>query len=623
MGTPTVLPRIVVCGAVDDGKSTLIGRLLAETGSIPHDELSSAQDDTGQIDYSRLTDGLESEREQGITIDVAYRYLRLPGDRKVLLADSPGHEQYTSNMAVAASTATSALVVVDAIRGIRQQTLRHIAVCRLMGINSFVIALNKIDAFDTESTVDERVRVLQEELSSRISESSVFSDSKLEITYLPVSGLRGDNVTHMSEITTAEDVTFEGTLLTALADSIDTSLGHDTSDGSLRVPIQYISRMGERRFSNGLLTQGHLRRGQEIAIWPSGETAHIQTLYVNGVEHDEAHTGVAVAFELSREVDLGRGDIVIAPAELNNTPTSRAHLAHLVWLDNTELNTHTSYLLRVGPFEIPIRVQHVRFGLDLDSGEELPTTTLRRNDIGRVELTADRPFFLDSYLQSRSTGGFILCERISGKTVAAGMNIHPLRRESEVTRHNFSITRQLREQVNGVRAGVLWLTGLPGSGKSSIADEVEKMLYEKGIRCYILDGDMVRQTLCEDLGFSPEDRTENVRRVSRTAQLMMDAGLIVLVSLVSPFAQDRKAARDIFAHTDFVEVYVDTPLSVCQQRDPKGLYAKSVSSTANQMTGVGQQYEVPEDAEIVLDGTLPVTHSAEEIMRWIMSRRLS
>ena len=592
------LPRIVVCGAVDDGKSTLIGRLLAETGSIPSDEARAAELPDGSVDFSRLTDGLESEREQGITIDVAYRYVRLPGGRRALLADSPGHEQYTRNMAVAASLADVALLVVDAVRGVRRQTLRHAAVCRLMGVRSYVVAINKIDAVEN---AEERFTELRTELELRLGDMP-------NVTFVPVSGLRGDNVTG------------DASLLAALVDGIadDGNGSHEFDD--LRMPVQTVLRDSERRWYAGRIASGSVNVGDTVSIWPSGATAVVRELVTAGtVSLDPARAGASVAIELDKETDIGRGDVLVTPN--TELPVSRAHLADLVWLDDESLNSTSSYVLRVGSHEVPARVDQVRFVLDLDAGEEMPTQSIRANDIGRVEITTDRPLLLDTYSNSRHTGGFILCDRLTGRTLAAGMAVHPLQRESEVVRHSFSVTREARESLNGVRAGVLWLTGLPGSGKSTIADEVEKSLFERGIRAYVLDGDTVRQTLSEDLGFSPEDRRENVRRVARAAQLMMDAGLIVIVSLVSPFRDDRDAARELFAHADFAEVFVDTPLEICQERDPKGLYARAAEATDSQMTGAGQAYESPLDPDVRLDGTQPIVQNAQTLVNWIMGRR--
>ena len=592
------LPRIVVCGAVDDGKSTLIGRLLAETGSIPSDEARAAQLPDGTLDFSRLTDGLESEREQGITIDVAYRYVRLPGGGRALLADSPGHEQYTRNMAVAASLADVALLVVDAVRGVRRQTLRHAAVCRLMGVRSYVVAINKIDAVEDPES---RFLQLKWELEQRL-------ERMPNVTFVSVSGLRGDNVTGKES------------LLSALMDGISNGASGSQDFDDLRIPVQTVLRENESRWYAGRIASGHVSVGDTLSIWPSGATAVVRDVYSGGERTvTPARAGTSVAIELDRETDIGRGDILVTSnADL---PVSRAHLADLVWLDDEPLNSASSYVLRVGSHEVPARVEQVRFVLDLDAGEEVSSQSIRANDIGRVEITFDRPLLLDAYVDSRHTGGFILCDRLTGRTLAAGMAVHPLQRESEVTRHAFTVTREARESLNGVRAGVLWLTGLPGSGKSTIADEVEKSLFERGIRCYVLDGDTVRQTLSEDLGFSPEDRRENVRRVARTAQLMMDAGLIVIVSLVSPFRDDRAAAREIFAHADFAEVFVDTPLDVCQDRDPKGLYARAAGVTNSQMTGAGQSYEEPLSPDVHLDGTLSVADNAQSLMNWILGRR--
>lgn len=384
--------------------------------------------------------------------------------------------------------------------------------------------------------------------------------------------------------------------------------------------MQAVLRDNERRWYAGRIGSGSVISGDTLSIWPSGATAVVRELVTAGtVSVEPAFAGTSVAIELDIETDIGRGDVLVTPK--TDLPVSRAHLADLVWLDDESLNSASSYVLRVGSHEVPARVDKVRFVLDLDAGEEIPTQSLRANDIGRVEITADRPLLLDPYANSRHTGGFILCDRLTGRTMAAGMAVHPLQRESDVVRHAFAVTRENRESLNGVRAGVLWLTGLPGSGKSTIADEVEKSLFERGIRSYVLDGDAVRQTLSEDLGFSPEDRRENVRRVARTAQLMMDAGLIVIVSLVSPFRDDRAAAREIFAQTDFAEVFVDTPLHVCQGRDPKGLYARAINDDESTMTGIGQQYEQPENPDVHLDGTQSVTSNRDILVSWVTGRR--
>jgi len=589
------VPRIVVCGAVDDGKSTLMGRLLAETGSIPSDELASAQVPDGSLDFSRLTDGLEAERAQGITIDVAYRYIRLANQKRALLADSPGHEQYTRNMAVAASGADIALLVVDAVRGVREQTLRHISICRLMGVRVFIVALNKMDAL---ADPDTRAVELREELSPRFPDGG-------DVKFIPVSGKSGDNVT-----------TGPGSLLSGITSRVTALSSQSRAGTTLRLPVQAVMREGGKRWYSGRIATGHIEAGTEVRVWPSGKTARVKNVLVAGVP-GSGRAGHSVAVELDQERDVGRGDIFVDSGEL---PVSRAHLADMVWLDENPLSSATSYVLRVGPHEVPARVQQVRFVADMDSDQERSATSLSVNEIGRVEITCDRPLLLDPYETSRDTGGFILCDRLTGNTVAAGMALHPLMRASEVVRHDFSVSRRAREELNGVRSGVLWLTGLPGAGKSTIADEVERTLFARGIRSYVLDGDTVRQTLSEDLGFSANARRENVRRVARCAQMMMDAGLVVIVSLVSPFQADRDAARELFAQEDFIEVFVDTPLVVCQDRDPKGLFARAQTDSASQMTGVGQKYEPPSNPEVRLDGTSPLDVNAQTLVEWVINR---
>jgi bifunctional enzyme CysN/CysC len=328
----------------------------------------------------------------------------------------------------------------------------------------------------------------------------------------------------------------------------------------------------------------------------------------------------AVHVTLDREVDIARGDVIVGAT--GEIPSSRAHLADLVWIDTKPLDTHASYILRSGPIEIPARVETVRYVRDITTGEQARGRPLEVNDIGRVEIVTDRPILLDPYAESIHTGGFILVDRLTAMTVAAGMSKHPLVRESDVVKHDFAVGRAEREKLNGLRSCVLWLTGLPGSGKSTVADELEKSLMTLGLRSFTLDGDTVRSTLSEDLGFSPEDRKENVRRVARVAELMMEAGIIVIVSLVSPFRDDREMAKERFADGDFIEIFVDTPLEICMQRDPKGLYARSQADKSMQMTGVGQGYEVPLAADVTLDGTQPVGDSVQKLLGLIISRRI-
>jgi bifunctional enzyme CysN/CysC len=601
------LLRIVVCGAVDDGKSTVLGRLLVETNSIPLDEIDDSRlMANGEVDYSQLTDGLESEREQGITIDVAHRHVYLPSGRRAILADSPGHEQYTRNMAVAASEADLGLLLVDAGKGVRDQSVRHAAINSLMGVKHIVVAVNKMDVVGYDKSVFDGI---VEELSRRF-EPFGFED----IQFIPVSGMVGDNVTVPStDMPWANAVT----ILSVLDQprTFDRSGG----DGSLRLPVQFVSKAGDVRWYAGTIARGSVTVGDTIRVWPALTEAVVTGIYSPN-ETTSAIDEQAVHITLDREVDIARGDIIVGAT--GEIPSSRAHLADLVWIDSKPLDTHASYILRSGPIEIPARVETVRYVRDITTGEQARGRALNMNDIGRVEIIADRPILLDPYAESTHTGSFILVDRLTAMTVAAGMSKHPLVRESDVVKHDFAVDRAEREKLNGLRSCVFWLTGLPGSGKSTVADELEKSLMTLGLRSFTLDGDTVRSTLSEDLGFSPEDRKENVRRVARVAQLMMEAGLVVIVSLVSPFRDDREMAKERFADGDFFEVFVDTPLEVCMQRDPKGLYAKSQSDKSMQMTGVGQGYEAPLAADVTLDGTQPVEDSVQKLLGLILSRRI-
>ncbi len=605
MADAPALLRAVMCGAVDDGKSTLLGRLLVETASVPLDELESVTTD-GTVDYALLTDGLASERAQGITIDVAHRQLRLPDGRRVLMADSPGHEQYTRNMAVAASLADVAVLVIDGERGIRRQSYRHAAICALMGVDRVIVAVTKIDALaDPEA----RMAELQREAGPRLGTHRFAS-----VQWIPTSGRRGDNVTHASALTPW----YAGiTLVDALATPSMTS--EPPRSGPLRLAVQTVVRENGRRWYAGRIARGSIAESDAVRVARTGTTAEVVEVRL-GDKPVAAVAGQSITVRLDRDIDLGRGDLLIGATD--PAKPQRVWLADMVWLDALPLELGRGYLLRTGASETPARVDFVRSVVDLDSGDELGGRVLSMNDLGRVEIVLDRPLLLDAYGDSRHTGGLVLVDRATARTVAAAMVVAPVDRESEVTRHAFAVDRARREQFNGLRGLVVWLTGLPGSGKSTVADEVEKRLFEQGVRSFTLDGDTVRSTLSEDLGFTPDDRRENVRRVARVAELMLDAGLVVLVSLVSPFRADRALARERFAADDFMEVFVDTPLAVCEQRDPKGLYARARSAGGSQMTGVGQDYEVPEHPELHLDGTAPVDQSVALILEHITNRRI-
>ncbi len=594
--------RVVACGSVDDGKSTLIGRMLAETESVPDDILDYARNTRrsgstipkGEVDFSMLTDGLEAEHEQGITIDVAYRHLYLPSGRRAIIADAPGHEQYTRNMAVAASTADVAILLVDASRGIRPQTHRHLTVCAIMGVRTVIVAINKMDAVGFK-------HVSFEEFAGGVRSAAARFDLE-DVQVIPVSALTGDNVIEKS----TEMGWYHGpTVLEALT-SWRPAETEDHTTAPFRLPVQYIVRADNFRGYAGTVIAGKVRPGDKVVVNAKGATTTVERVLVAGKDVDQAGADEAVVLTLETETDVTRGDLVVAPAEgLAESEYPRpatAFAADLVWTGEEELRHGRSYLLLAGSLAVPAVVTAIRNRRDVVSGEEMAARTLKMNDIGLVEISTDTPVPLDPYQLSRDTGGFLLVERVSRDTVAAGLVRHPLRRAHNVVPHNFTVDRDARAMLKNQRPRVLWLTGLPGAGKSTIADALEGTLHGLGLHTYVLDGDGVRTGLNKDLGFTPEDRAENVRRVAETAKLMADAGLIVIVSLVSPFRGDRRAAKGLFAEGDFLEVWVDTPTEVVVERDPKGLYAKAKAGTLPNMTGVGQGYEPPEHPDVTVNG---------------------
>jgi bifunctional enzyme CysN/CysC len=606
--------RVVACGSVDDGKSTLIGRLLAETESVPDDILDYARTTRrsgstiakGEVDYSMLTDGLEAEHEQGITIDVAYRHLYLPSGRRAIFADAPGHEQSTRNMAVAASTADVAILLVDAARGIRPQTHRHLTVCALMGVRTVIVAINKMDAVGFK-------HVAFEEFAGGVRSAAARFDLE-DVQVIPVSALTGDNVIEKS----TEMGWYHGpTVLEALT-SWRPAKTEDHTAAPFRLPVQYIVRADNFRGYAGTVIAGKVHPGDKVVVNAKGGTTTVERVLIGGKDVDEAGADEAVVLTLETETDVTRGDLVVAPPEGladNEYPRpATAFAADLVWTGEEELRHGRSYLLLAGSLAVPAVVTAIRNRRDVVSGEEMAARTLKMNDIGLVEISTDTPVPLDPYQLSRDTGGFLLVERVSRDTVAAGLVRHALRRAHNVVPHSFTVDREARATLKNQRPRVLWLTGLPGAGKSTIADALEGALHGMGLHTYVLDGDGVRTGLNKDLGFTPEDRAENVRRVAETAKLMADAGLIVIVSLVSPFRGDRRAAKGLFAEGDFLEVWVDTPADVVVERDPKGLYAKAKAGTLPNMTGVGQGYEPPEHPDVTVNGAGEVADAVSQLL---------
>lgn len=601
--------RLLTCGSVDDGKSTLIGRLLVETDSIPHDTIGAARKvrrsgstiAAGEIDFSLLTDGLEAEREQGITIDVAYRSMSLLDGKRLIISDAPGHEQYTRNMVVAASRADIGLVLIDAIKGVRTQTLRHLTICSLMGVSRVIIAINKLDAMDYKQEVFDSI--------SRDIERAVERLNVSDIHLIPISALAGDNVVYKSK----NMPWYSGQTLQEAIQGWKNPLDK-TASGMMR--IQMIARAENFRGVSGTVRRGSFLKGDEITIFPSNQKATISSIVTFENEITKANSEDAVTLVLTPEVDATRGDVIAQNAD--DLAAADRFAAHVVWLNEEDLIHSRSYLMMSGPTTTPAMITKIRHKVDVNTGEHLSTETLKMNEIGDVEIASDIPMVMRSYLDDREFGNFILVDRLTLKTVGAGMIKHALRRSSNVTHQDYEVNKAQRSAQKNQKAKLVWLTGLSGSGKSTIANALEKRLFAQGVHSYVLDGDNLRMGLNMDLGFTSTDRAENVRRVSEVAKLMVDAGLVVISALVSPFEVDRQRAKSIFEDGEFIEVFVDTPVEICRARDPKGLYKKSAAGEIPNFTGVGQDYEPPISPTLIVDGTTPIDEIVEKIIKVIL-----
>ena len=598
--------RLVTCGSVDDGKSTLIGRLLVETDSVPEDTVDAAKSvrrsgstiKAGDIDFSLLTDGLEAEREQGITIDVAYRSMNLLNGRRLIIADAPGHEQYTRNMAVAASRSDIALVLVDATRGIRTQTLRHLTICSLMGVTKIAVVVNKLDGVGYSEQV---YKDIQEGLKETVQRLEI-----IKIQFVPVSALAGDNVVYETE----NMPWYDGPTLLDYIQDWDVE---DVGENVPRLNVQMISRAENFRGLAGTIVGGTFNVGDEVSVLPSKKIAKISRISTFGGGLQTAEDGKAVTLVLEPDVDATRGDVIELAAKASS-PADR-FAATVVWLGETELIHSKSYFLISGSTQVPAIVTNIRHVLNINNGEHDAARVLKTNEIGLVELATDAPIALTPYKQNRFKGNFILVDRATMNTVGAGMVNNALRRSANISEHHYEIDREARAARKNQKAKVIWLTGLSGSGKSTIANALEKKLFSLDMHAYVLDGDNVRLRLNKDLGFTREDRAENVRRVSEVAHSLYEAGLIAIVALVSPYSDDRAQAKALFPEGDFSEVWVKTPAELCAERDPKGLYKKAAAGELPNLTGVGQAYEEPIDADLILDGTGETSESVRLIVK--------
>ena len=587
------LLRFITCGSVDDGKSTLIGRLLWESQQLLDDQLAALKSDSKKfgtqgddIDFALLVDGLAAEREQGITIDVAYRYFST-NRRKFIVADSPGHEQYTRNMITGSSTADVAVLLVDARLGVLTQTRRHAYLVSLMGIRYVALAINKMDLVDYDAA---RFAAIKDDFT-QFAQTLGFE----LISPIPLSALKGDNITQRSVLTPW----YHGPTLMEYLETVNFS---KPASARLVYPIQWVNRPDAsfRGFS-GTVEEGKVSVGDEIRVTSSGQTAKVYEIVTMDGNLPTANQGQSITLTLDREIDASRGDIISLSS--NPLETSDQFEATLVWMNDDDGLIGRNYHLKLSNQWVSASVTAIKHRVNVNSLTHEAVRKLGINDISVCNIATSKPIAFDTYAQSKTLGGFILVDRFTNATVAAGMITHSLRRSQNVHKQALSVTREDREGLNGHKGKVIWFTGLSGSGKSTIANALEVALHAKGRRTYILDGDNVRQGLNKDLGFTDADRVENIRRIAEVAKLMMDAGLIVMTAFISPFRREREMARELIGEENFIEVYINTPLEICEQRDTKGLYKKARAGLLPNLTGIGSPYEPPQNPAIVLDSS--------------------
>lgn len=583
------LLKFITCGSVDDGKSTLIGHMLYDAKLLFADQKRALELDSkvgsrgGEIDYSLLLDGLMAEREQGITIDVAYRYFTTER-RSFIVADTPGHEEYTRNMAVGASFADLAVILVDASQGVLTQTRRHTRICSLMGIKHFVFAVNKMDLIDFEQ---EKFQKIQKDIKVLLAE---FEYSTAQM--IPVSATEGDNITKRS-------VHMPWYTGKALLDYLETiNVKENPAETGFTMPVQRVCRPNHTfRGFQGQIESGSVSVGDAIKVLPSGESAKVTLIYEGDKEVQTSATGHAVTIQLDTEIDVSRGCVLIRDTSLN---VNSMFAATLLWMDDVKLLPGRNFLLKLGTQSVPATIMKIRYKIDVNTGEEVYADAIYKNEIALCEISTASKLVFDEFEKNNALGSLILIDRVSHMTSACGIVEHTLNRENQLTWHNMDITRSFREEQLGQTAKTIWFTGLSGSGKSTLANELEKRLAAMGKHTMLLDGDNVRMGLNRNLGFREADRIENIRRIAEVSKLMNDAGLIVLTSFISPFAQDRQNAREIIGDA-FMEVYVSTPMEECERRDVKGLYKKARNGELDHFTGVTSPYEVPQHADVVID----------------------
>ena len=600
------LLRFITCGSVDDGKSTLIGRLLYDSKMIFEDQLAALEADSkrvgtqGQeIDFALLVDGLAAEREQGITIDVAYRFFTTE-KRKFIVADTPGHEQYTRNMVTGASTADLAVILIDARKGVLTQTRRHSFLAHLLGIRHIVLAVNKMDLVGYDKTVFDRITLAYRAFASEIGITN--------FTAIPISGFKGDNITALSE----NMPWFKGPALIEHLEGVEVAAQRDVNS-NFRLPVQWVNRpnLDFRGFS-GQIGGGMVRPGDAVRVLPSGKTTTVGRIVTLDGDLDEAVAGQSITLTLADEVDCSRGDVIAAA---DNPPEAADQFeATLVWMADEAMIPGRAYWLKLATQSVSATVQAPKYEINVNTLDHLAAKTLELNGIGVVSLSTDKPVVFEPYSENHSLGGFILIDKLTNATVAAGMLHFSLRRAQNVHWQATDVSREARADLKNQKPALLWFTGLSGSGKSTIANLVEKKLHRMNRHSFLLDGDNVRHGLNRDLGFTEADRIENIRRVGEVAKLMTDAGLIVITAFISPFKAERDMVRSMLPEGEFLEIFIDTPLAEAEKRDVKGLYKKARSGQLKNFTGIDSPYEAPEQPEIRIDTTAMTPEEAADLI---------
>jgi bifunctional enzyme CysN/CysC len=607
------LLRFNTCGSVDDGKSTLIGRLLYDSKSLFDDQLATLEADSkkvgtrpGEIDYALLLDGLSAEREQGITIDVAYRFFST-AKRNFIVADTPGHEQYTRNMVTGASTADLSVILIDARKGILTQTRRHSVLVQLLGIRHVLLVVNKMDLVDYAKDVFTKIETEYRAFANEIGLPTV--------TCIPISAVKGDNVIERSAVMSW----YEGPTLMHLLDHVEIDESR-VRDLPLRLPVQWVNRPNaDFRGFAGTLVGGKIRKGESIRVQPAGQVSKVSRIVTFDGDLEEAVAGQSITVTLEDEIDISRGDLIVTA----NEPAEVADQfeATIVWMNESPLLPGRSYLMKIGTRSVTATISPLKYKINMNTMQHLAAATLELNEIGVCNLQIDRAIPFDPYTVNRDTGGFILIDRITNDTVGAGMLHFALRRASNVQWQALDVNKTGRSALMGQKPCVLWFTGLSGSGKSTIANLVEKKLHSLKRHTYLLDGDNVRHGLNKNLGFTEVDRVENIRRIAEVSKLMIDAGLIVSTAFISPFRAERQMARALLANGEFIEIFVDTPISVAEQRDPKGLYKKARRGDLKNFTGIDSPYESPENPELTIDTTTTSAEdAAETIVKYLIEK---